>query len=111
MAGKFLDCRKVVDLGRICVKKTCIFCDFLSFFCKKRALFAIFCAIFVFFAISLTILGGVRVFSLFWSMGGGRFLKMGELVKMGKISLSRGVFCFRGFFAKVAQSLSEVAGV
>ncbi|MCJ7692431.1 MAG: hypothetical protein MUO22_03320, partial [Sedimentisphaerales bacterium] len=58
---KFLDCRKVVDLGRICVKKTCIFCNFLSFFCKKRAFFVIFCAIFVFFAISLTILGNFGV--------------------------------------------------
>ena len=29
MAGKFWVCRKVVDLGRECVKKTCIFCNFL----------------------------------------------------------------------------------
>jgi len=34
---------------------------FLSFFCKKRALFVIFCAIFVFFAIFLTILGSFGV--------------------------------------------------
>ena len=77
--------------------KRCIFCDFLSFFCKKRALFAIFCTIFVFFAISFTILGGVRAFSLSRVYGGERFLKMGELVKMGKISLSRGFFAFGGF--------------
>jgi hypothetical protein len=51
----------VVDLGRICVKKTCIFCDFFVFFCKKRAFFVIFCHFFAFLVIFLTILCGFGV--------------------------------------------------
>ena len=33
-------------------------------------------------------------------MGGERFLKMGRMVKVGKFSLSRWVFCLRRFFSR-----------
>jgi hypothetical protein len=53
--------RKVVGLGLICVKKRCIFCNFLVKIYKKGAFFVIFRAIFVFLAIFFTILGSFGV--------------------------------------------------
>jgi spore photoproduct lyase len=115
----------VVDSARECVKKMVKNWYFLCFFCKKRALFVISCAIFVFFVISLTILGPAFAkassrqaeFAQFLSLlvyGGEAFLRIGDLVKIGELSLSRGVFLssvafwfWVVFFAKVAQSPSR----
>ncbi len=58
----------------------------------------------------LTFLGKVRAFSPSWVYGGERFLKMGDLVKIGGLPLSRWVFCFRCFFLQRSRNLSLFGG-
>jgi hypothetical protein len=74
--------------------------------CKKRALFVIFCAIFALFVIFLTILGKVRAFSLFLSMGVGDLSKQIRMVNLGNLVTETGSLPAQGqagwpAFAKV----------
>jgi hypothetical protein len=87
---------------------------FFVFFCKKRALFVIFCAIFVFLVIFLTILGVVRAFASAQAPRG--LLRWGE-VKIGNFScrglsfwfdgVGKGRYAF-GVTAVREESLAEV---
>ena len=84
---------------------------FLQFFCKKRALLCKNCAFFAIFWDFFDNFGQSSRFLSLLVCGGGRFLKIGGLVKTGKFSLSRGAFISGGFFCGgCAISLSGVGG-